>query len=465
MQNEPSSPYDRAIEETWSGRGQNIEAPNWTLVPIEKNEVMEDGSTHAVTSFPADKVVATATAKENSFSESPEAIHAYILEELGDSELAKRVAEHPEITAQIVSGEGPLSPDFFTMIRAIAKKHSSLAVTLVREAQQHGLLLPTNADIVGVGRRVEDTDQFFLQHIFEINENAVFPYSGEKEKNVFDLSAIEYAGSELQKIRQSYGLPEYAVIPEQVKLLDPSALPPRVMGKHDMYGQQILAGVGEGAHPIDRLSVITHEFVHAHAYGAIEVWRDGQGRQNIAVRRRGLNVRNSKERSGDAFLNGLNEAVTEELTNRMVRDIPEQHPIFGNFIKTRNKNVQQVIEKRQLTPDRYDRPYWYSDPQNGETLTTSYLKEKQLMYYLFEKMYDSAPERFGNMTQEEADEELFSMLTKGAFTGNILPFGRLFNDTFGRGKFREFAHLQTTAEQQRFIEQLGEPEQSGSGAV
>ncbi len=427
----PFSPYDVAMEEQWkSAEAQGFTAPDWEIMGKEQRNITE-----------------------KKFGEA-EKIHQYILEELGDIELAQRIAEHPEVTAQIVSGEGTLSPDFFSMIRAIAKKNTNLAVALVREAQHQGHLLETNVDIVGIGTTAEDTERFLLQHFFEINENAVLPYPGEMEKTAYDLSAIGYASTELQKIRKSLNLPEYTVIPEQVKLLDQSALPPSTAGKHDMYGQRALIAPEANQSLTGRMAIIIHELVHANAYGAIEVWRDEQGRQNIAIRRRGLNVRNSKEENGNAFLDWLNEAVTDELTNRLMRDIPQDHPEFGNTVKERNKNVNEVIERRRLVPDRYHRAYWFTDPEKGEVLTTAYLKEKQLMYYLFKKMYTSAPEHFLDMTLEEADEELFSMLTKGAFTGNILPFGRLFNDTFGHGKFREFGHLQTVEEQKAFIDAL-----------
>ena len=73
------------------------------------------------------------------------------------------------------------------------------------------------------------------------------------------------------------------------------------------------------------------------------------------------------------------------------------------------------------------------------------------MRNLFDKIIDRNPERSTGKTNEEAHEALFEMLQKAMFTGNILPFGRLFNDTFGHGKFREYGHLQTNEEIAAFI--------------
>ena len=76
------------------------------------------------------------------------------------------------------------------------------------------------------------------------------------------------------------------------------------------------------------------------------------------------------------------------------------------------------------------------------------------MFDMFKKIYERNPNLFDGKSPDEAENELFEMLQKAMFTGNILPFGRLFNDTFGRGKFREFGHLQTIGEQQSFVEGL-----------
>ena len=75
------------------------------------------------------------------------------------------------------------------------------------------------------------------------------------------------------------------------------------------------------------------------------------------------------------------------------------------------------------------------------------------MFNLFQKIHERTG-RKDTQSLEETEEELFEMLTKAVFTGNILPFGRLFNETFGLGKFREFGHLQTVEEQNAFIAAL-----------
>ena len=389
--------------------------------------------------------------------ESPEAVQQYILDELGDTELAQKIAAHPEITAQILAGEGPLSPDFFSMIHAIAKRDSHLAVILVREAQRNEKILNTNVTIVGRNVSSLELERHKLKHAFIVNEAAVLTQVGEIEKTEFDMAVINFATTQIQKIRESCKLPQYAAVPEQVKLLDSSHFEDKIIGHADMHTESALVAQGEGDTPLRKMSTIVHELVHQHAYGAIEIWDDRNGVKHAAIRRRGLNVRNEKVKGGPTFLNGLNEAVTEEITCRLLRDIPEDDERFGEIIKERNSEVALKLEKTQKVVGRYYRPYWLQpDVTEGEELKSPYLQEKQLMYYLFQKIYTANSAHFGTMTQEEADEELFSMLTKGAFTGNILPFGRLFNDTFGRGKFREFGQLDRVEDQKAFLDGLSD---------
>jgi hypothetical protein len=46
------------------------------------------------------------------------------------------------------------------------------------------------------------------------------------------------------------------------------------------------------------------------------------------------------------------------------------------------------------------------------------------------------------------------MVTKASFDGNIMPFGRLVNDAFGNGTFREYGHLQTVDDINNFIDKF-----------
>jgi hypothetical protein len=162
-------------------------------------------------------------------------------------------------------------------------------------------------------------------------------------------------------------------------------------------------------------------------------------------------------RTGARYLNALNEAVTEETANRLLQSMPEDHPELGVLAVYCHQKEARIAttEQENLTAHRL-KPHWILRKGVGNVEpsardTSAYTTERNLMEDLFEKLIDRNPERFAGQTREEAHEALFEMLQKAMFTGNILPFGRLFNDTFGRGKFREYGHLQTNEEIAAFI--------------
>ena len=183
--------------------------------------------------------------------------------------------------------------------------------------------------------------------------------------------------------------------------------------------------------------------------------RDANGKLLETTYRTGMNIysRDGKKK----YLTGLNEAVTEETSNRLLMEVPEEHPVLGSTVKDHRRIISKIAKQNQdqLTRDRL-RPYWFIPTdrvtaQGERHYIYSYTQERNLMEDLFEKLHERNPERFEGQTREEAHEALFEMLQKAMFTGNILPFGRLFNDTFGRGKFREYGHLQTNEEIAAFI--------------
>ena len=337
-------------------------------------------------------------------------------------------------------------------------------------AHDHGRFLSSNVSkIIDDTLTAREQEAFVLSHHFQITESATIKTPSTLEKSEHELAMIDYSNIELQKIRAKFGLDAYTVTHNQVEVYGGSQLGSAtngnaILGHADMLRQRTLLVKDENQTEDERMALIMHELVHAHAYGAVEVWKDVRGARHVAVARRGLCVRNRKQNSTSSdtsYLNTLNEAVTEELSNRILYDIPVDHPEFGEMITRRKKIIQDISKDQPRYFDRYRRPHWIpafreevENNQKSLRAKTAYTDEKCLMYFMFKKIYEHDPSRFKGGGQEEADEEMFSILTKAAFTGNILPFGRLFSETFGNGKFREFGHLQTVEEQKEFIEKL-----------
>lgn len=391
---------------------------------------------------------------------TPEGLHSYIVEELGDTELARRVEARPDLTQEYLGGDGLPSIPFFKMTQEIGRIDQKLGKSLLHVAMENDRLLEVSFDrIVGNGYTDVEKEDYLLHKRFEVTRNAVTPYNGEHEKTLWELEAIHYADKQLDLLRTSFGLEPFPIIPEQVHSLAIDRLEDGSDARADIFAGEVRTTEGEAS--VERLDLITHELLHLKAYSAAQVDQDPvTGRIGVRSYRMGLNVKDRNIASDDeeAYLNGLNEAVTEELANRIVWSIPDDHPTFGAILRAHKEKITKMTEEHPQDFDEFHRPTsamgFKKDEHGSEKIVTAYSRERQIMYKLFHAIYTANPERFSDKTKEEAEEEMFQMLAKGAFTGNILPFGRLFNETFGRGKFREFGHLLTNKEQEEFLRTL-----------
>lgn len=391
---------------------------------------------------------------------TPEGLHSWIVDELGDTELARKVAESPELTREYLEGDGLPSIPFFKMTQEIGRIDKKLGLDLLAVAAENDRLLRTTLDrVVGEGFTETQKDSYLLHNQFEVTGNAVTPRSNEREKTTWELEAINYVDKKLDELRNSFGLESFPIIPEQVHTLSSNEVMPNKKGRSDMFRGEAL--IGDGEESVSRLDLIAHELLHLKSYSAAQVDQDPvSGKIGLRSYRLGLNVRDRDINSDVVvpYLNGLNEAVTEELTNRLLWSIPHEHPIFGDMIREHKERITKITEEYPEDFDDFHRPSWAigikKDGKSSEKIAAAYQRERQVMIKLFNAIYAANPERFSGKSKEEAEEEMFGMLAKGAFTGNILPFGRLFNEAFGRGKFREFGHLQTNKEQEDFLRRL-----------
>lgn len=397
---------------------------------------------------------------EQGIPEIAPALHDWIVAELGDTELARKVSEHPEITAQVVSGEGLPSPDFFGMVRAIGNQDPMLAHELIQVGLNAKRLLTLQYAHVAGNASEENKKKHLIEASFLATERAgIVKIKNEKEKTVEQIEMVNYAVEQINIIRKSYGLDEFYIAPEQVRFIADQFLYNATAGKFFVHKQEVVLGEDDSA-PVT-LNKVLHELIHFGGYTSVQLDADPvSGGLSVSDYRFGLAVRSrvkGTEERAPIYLNGLSEAVTEELANRMRTMIPDEHHVFGKMLIENDALREKFISlKRVAYEKRNFRDHWTIPCLNekGElVLGTAYTRERLVLFALFQKIYDHT-ERKNTMTLEEAEEELFEMLTKAYFTGNVLPFGRLFNDTFGRGQFREFGHLQTVEEQKAFIDAL-----------
>ncbi len=398
---------------------------------------------------------------EHEIPEEAPALADWIEEELGDIELAQFLRDHPEGLELCANGGSILPRTVFDL-----EKDVSDVVPEYQYDLRKSLALDGTLPVLTYDRFVGDATQSMkalieMSHRLEVGRSRIEFWEGESvEKTEGQLAMIAYANDVLDVLRKGHGLDSFTIPNEAIRITDEVFTRNRLnKGEFALFDQC--------AHVLKYTPwILSHEMVHAKSYAAVRVEKKTEGALAVQAYRMGLLIIESdeprKEKQGREpldFLRGLNEAVTEETTSRLVAEMPEDHPVLGEIAQWYHHLSAFMKERKQnLLREWNARPYWITnevDNLDGTvTYTSAYTRERNLMFDLFHKLYERAPDRFAGKTEQEAEEELFLMLQKAMFTGNILPFGRLFNETFGRGKFREYGHLQENDEIAEFIADL-----------
>ena len=291
----------------------------------------------------------------------------------------------------------------------------------------------------------------------------------EREKTPEEVAMIDRSQKNINELRAKYDLPP----------IDFSSADIRTVAAHHAVIEGMETGFGGGYAAIHQTAVVTdaeelardglgrfdiiqHELLHSAQYQALQVPKDTS---DIADYRTGVSVQGRKVKDGrlPQYLNPLNEAITEENASRMVLSTPADDPKLGPLIQQQEKDFQAYKDLCKENPG-YDGYETLSpndvirlkiDPETGKLRAVSgYRKERAAMWKLFDRIHEKNPGAFPGKSPKEAREAMFDMVTKASLDGNIMPFGRLMNDTFGRGTFRNYGHLQTPQEIVSYLDAL-----------
>lgn len=402
--------------------------------------------------------------EEKTLPEDAPLLADWIEEELGDTELAQFLREHPEGAELCANGSAILPHTVFDVVDDLIdidhERAKEFAVILAAKE-----LFPQLSYHQGVGNASEEKlADMYLERKYLLAKDRISLRGGEVTKGEHDELYIRTVNNALGRLRVKYGLPAFVVPDEAVRYIPKGNAFTNLSGIKFAASFSLMqqsANFQEQSSPPRRLHDIFHELTHFHSYGSFQADESDNGTPTFDSYRVGLAViaRQNKNTQKPTYLENLNEAVTEETANRLYAEIPEDDPELGKFAEYR-KRLTMSLEEDQgtlLVQNRL-RSHWVTEAKQEEggmiIFYSTYVAEKNMMFDMLKKIAERNPEQFDGQSPKEAEEVLFEMLQKAMFTGNILPFGRLFNETFGNGKFREFGHLQTTEEQQAFIEGL-----------
>lgn len=403
-------------------------------------------------------------AKESELPVEAPALADWIEEELGDEELADFLREHAEDTPFLLNGERPYPQNAYELLNDMIANNVPAVHPLVNHMFKEDFFPEvTTSTVVG------DSPEYKKGHLIDKERYVATMeklglHDDEREKTQEDITILLKAFDSINNLRVHHGLSPIFFSPDAVHMIDRFELSDGdregFSGEINKFEQMINMGTWKSA--AMRIGTAYHELVHLGSYYALQADYDESGDiVKHGTYRMGLEAFSRMSRGKMVYLKGLNEAVTEETARQYVLGITPEDPELGYIAQARNERIEAYFrENPEYVREFGDNPEEITDiepMEDGRLLVAkfSYRAERHdVMFPMFDKLYDKNPQRFEGKDRAVAHAELFEMLQKAMFTGNILPFGRLFNDTFGRGKFREFGHLQTTAEQNKFIEAL-----------
>jgi hypothetical protein len=295
----------------------------------------------------------------------------------------------------------------------------------------------------------------------------------EREKTPEEIIMIKCAGENVNALRAKNGLEPIQITEDRVKMIRGN----HIEGDVAHYavalkgeGARLEAGssalgqvekISDAFQGAARFNAIQHELIHSGSYKAAQVLKSNGA---IDVYRLGLSVANLDDTKEGGVLSGLeclNEAVTEENARRLTLDIKKDDEELGYLTEKREEEYEEMLGLHKKYPNQVDNPEPFKDDflsctvdyENGglQYRKANYAKEREVMWKLFDTVYEKSPEQFDGLNRDEAREFMFQKATSAMFTGNILPLGRLVNKSLGLGSFRQYGNLQTPDEIEKFL--------------
>lgn len=319
-------------------------------------------------------------------------------------------------------------------------------------------------DVIGATPEIKEEALQSQEEIFDKQEFRSL-VGKEREKTAEDVEMISIANEATNILRRKFGLDDFDIpaknihmIPEDRWIRGSSSL-----GAYNSMLQSVIIK-DDNISKLHNLANIIHEMIHFKAYNALQIElaeqqktpKNPEGKPKLIDYRGGFEIRSRDGKT--LYFTELNEAITEELNKALLRIlVPElrSNPIF----KDEMARTEKVVNVHSGTAVKNGRPFFDSDTVHAQSVplvnpmdkfrralgmkrqvslskkSLTYKKQRKMLNSLIDKVWKSHKEEFKD------SEEIFDVFAKAYLTGNMLPVGRLVEDTFGKGSFRKIGEL------------------------
>lgn len=311
-----------------------------------------------------------------------------------------------------------------------------------------------------VGKDSEVKKEHILERAAERFNNQTFENlkGKEREKTKEELQVIALANELTNNLRSQYGLQNFDIPPQNIHVISEEAWEESGEQGSAFYASSRQAvAIREQPANIVFMKMAVHELLHFKSYGALQIPVE---QNKVDAYRLGLIVYTRDGKS--EYFRNLNEAVTEELTKRLLATV-QNHSLFraeiersrtirDQYTHVKGKNgplfnsdtFYTEVEGKKFWGEAIGRMFEFPEPTKKISVERfSYAPERKNFNLLIDKLFERNKEQFSNR------DEVFEVFAKGMMTGNLLEIGRLVDRTFDTGVLRHIGELDSDIEEQR----------------
>ena len=285
----------------------------------------------------------------------------------------------------------------------------------------------------------------FRDQEFEDLKKAEIPLTAEQSEI---LGIID---EETNLLRRKYGLSDFNVPARNFHVIPPDIMEEKEgegIGGVFYHNYQTML-VEQDDRPLVFADTAFHEMIHMKSHGAAQITLSDK---KLTDYRCGWKI---TDRKGEKrYFHIIDEAVTEELSKRFIKKYRD-HSLFKKYCDITDKIKKEQGEATSYNGRNFSDDEFYSLDimADGETIrgkTFAYESERRTLWKLISKIYEKNKNKFDSI------DDIFEMLAKAKFTGNIMTFGRLVENTFGKGVFRKIGEYgkDETIELEKYIDTL-----------
>lgn len=251
-------------------------------------------------------------------------------------------------------------------------------------------------------KEMEVLDQY--KRIFDEQEGKMFQPEWEREKTDEENKLIKKVLEKLPSFVERFGGKPVPIKPKNIRFLDNEKIQAAGWAKgtfehYDWQNQQVTLCPKGG---VKTAEILVHELMHLESFMSLG-YKESNGRQEPHLKKIGLGI---VEKTDQNMHTELNEAITEELTIRFLREYYE-NPYIGKTVGSRkmgNLKYMGGIEAR--------------------------IREVTMLRKMISDIFLKNPDDF------KSEEDVFNLFAEGYFTGNLLSIGKIIEKTYGKGSFR-----------------------------